>query len=347
MNPRISVIIPVYNVELYLRQCLDSVVNQTYRNLEIIVIDDGSPDRCGEICDEYAARDDRVRIIHKGNAGVSAARNDGMRIASGEWITFVDSDDWLDLDYFDRMVSFMPQEKTDIFCAGGYVVDYFDRQELKYIFETPFLGRGETIQMTLVARTLAQRFGADRKSHPGSVAMCWSKFYRTGFLQENDFCFDVRLHPMEDVLFHLNVYSKAAVIGGCTCIGYHYRQDVGSSSRKRFNQSWPEMFYTCVNCIADFVKAYTKSDFLECAMYARVIQLSVFFFRCYFCHAENTKSYRIISKEIKEYKKIPIVNRMIHHKSNRYMSKKQILLKYLLKLPMIWPIQIVFRGGLM
>lgn len=347
MNPKVSVIIPVYNVEPYLRQCLDSVVNQTYRNLEIIIVDDGSPDSCGRICDEYAAKDDRIRIIHKKNAGVSAARNDGMKIASGEWITFVDSDDWLDVNYFDRMVSSMPEEKPDIFFAGGYVVDYPDRQELKYIFETSFLNRGETIQTTLVARTLAQRYGTDRKSDSGSVAMCWNKFYKTCFLQENDFCFDVRLHPMEDVLFHLNVYSKATAIGGCICIGYHYRKDVDSAATRRFNPSWPEMFYTCVNNIANFVETHPKRDFLESAMYARVIQLSVFLFRCYFCHAENMKSYRIISKEIKEYKKNPIVNRMLHHKGNRYMTKKQILLKYLLRLPMIWPIQIVFRGGLM
>ena len=105
MEEKISVIIPVYNVEPYLRKCLDSVINQTYRNLEIIIVDDGSPDNCGAICDEYAARDDRVIVIHKKNGGVSAARNDGIRIASGKWITFVDPDDWCEPDYYEMLIS--------------------------------------------------------------------------------------------------------------------------------------------------------------------------------------------------------------------------------------------------
>ena len=95
-TPLVSVIIPVYKVEKYIQQALDSVMNQTYRNLQVILVDDGSPDRCGQICDEYAHRDSRITVIHKENGGVSSARNTGIDMAEGEWITFVDPDDWLD-----------------------------------------------------------------------------------------------------------------------------------------------------------------------------------------------------------------------------------------------------------
>ena len=95
MEPLISVIVPVYKVEAYLPKCLDSIINQTYRNLEIILVDDGSPDGCGAICDRYAEQDSRVRVIHQENAGVSSARNAGLDIMTGEYLTFVDSDDWL------------------------------------------------------------------------------------------------------------------------------------------------------------------------------------------------------------------------------------------------------------
>ena len=96
-QPLLSVIIPVYKVEKYLRQCVDSVINQTYKNLEIILVDDGSPDNCGKICDEYAQKDRRIKVIHQENQGVSAARNLGTKLAQGEYITYVDSDDWLDV----------------------------------------------------------------------------------------------------------------------------------------------------------------------------------------------------------------------------------------------------------
>lgn len=102
---KISVIIPVYNVEKYLRQCVDSIINQTYKNIEIILIDDGSTDSCPVICDEYAVKDDRIKVIHKKNAGVSAARNDGLKEITGDYVTYVDSDDWLDLEAFFKVVS--------------------------------------------------------------------------------------------------------------------------------------------------------------------------------------------------------------------------------------------------
>lgn len=97
--PEISVIIPVYKVEKYIHECVDSIINQTFQNLEIILVDDGSPDRCGEICDEYALKDNRVVVIHQKNAGLSAARNAGISQASGKYICFIDSDDYVSSDY--------------------------------------------------------------------------------------------------------------------------------------------------------------------------------------------------------------------------------------------------------
>lgn len=94
-NEKVSIIIPVYKVEAYIRECLDSVIRQTYKNLEIILVDDGSPDQCGQICDEYAQEDSRIQVIHKENAGVSAARNTGIDAATGTYMIFADSDDVL------------------------------------------------------------------------------------------------------------------------------------------------------------------------------------------------------------------------------------------------------------
>ncbi len=123
MKPLISVIVPVYNVEQYLNKCVDSIINQTYKNLEIILVDDGSPDRCGEICDEYAEKDDRVKVIHKENGGQGSARNMGLDICKGEYIAFVDSDDWIDLDMYECMMSDLLEYAADLSMCNFWIVN--------------------------------------------------------------------------------------------------------------------------------------------------------------------------------------------------------------------------------
>lgn len=119
-EPLISVIIPVYKVEHYLRRCLESVVGQTYKRLEIILVDDGSPDLCGAICDEYAAQDDRICVIHKANGGVSSARNAGLNACTGDWIGWVDSDDWIEPDMFAYMLGAAQAHDADIVVCSRY-----------------------------------------------------------------------------------------------------------------------------------------------------------------------------------------------------------------------------------
>lgn len=109
----VSVIIPIYKVEKFLRICLESVINQTYKNLEIILVDDGSPDNCGEICDEYASKDSRIKVIHKENGGLSDARNAGIEVATGEYITFVDSDDFLFLNMVEILYQLCKKNRAE------------------------------------------------------------------------------------------------------------------------------------------------------------------------------------------------------------------------------------------
>lgn len=121
-NSLISIIIPVYKVEKYLRKCVDSVINQTYKNLEIILVDDGSPDNCPQICDEYASKDKRIKVIHKPNGGVSSARNAGLDIAKGEFIQFVDSDDYIGENLTFDLYSSIMQFNTDIAISGLTII---------------------------------------------------------------------------------------------------------------------------------------------------------------------------------------------------------------------------------
>lgn len=116
--PELSIIVPVYKVEKYLPKCIDSILAQTFRDFELILIDDGSPDNCGAICDEYAARDSRIKVIHQENAGVSAARNAGLDIATGTFLGFVDSDDWIEPEMYETMIATAKEKQVDVVVCG-------------------------------------------------------------------------------------------------------------------------------------------------------------------------------------------------------------------------------------
>src|SRR5690554_2285343 len=124
-NELISIIVPVYNVEQYIEKCMVSILSQTYRNIEIILIDDGSTDNSGNLCDTYSAIDPRVKVIHKKNGGISSARNSGLEVAMGEYIGFVDPDDWIETNMYESMYSNIKRNNSEI-CICNYIIDGSD-----------------------------------------------------------------------------------------------------------------------------------------------------------------------------------------------------------------------------
>ena len=133
-NPAISIIIPVYNAENYLRRCIESVLSQSFTDFELILMDDGSKDKSPQICDEYASQDTRVQVIHKANGGVSAARNDGLDIAKGEYVTFIDSDDWVEREYLQSLYD----KRSLDFVIGSFINEPSGKQ--RKINEYTFIG---------------------------------------------------------------------------------------------------------------------------------------------------------------------------------------------------------------
>ena len=116
--PKISIIVPIYNVEKYLDKCVSSILNQTFTDFELLLVDDGSPDRCGEMCDEYAKKDSRVKVIHRKNGGLSAARNSGIDAACGKYIGFIDSDDYIEENMYEHLYDVITKYDADIACGG-------------------------------------------------------------------------------------------------------------------------------------------------------------------------------------------------------------------------------------
>ena len=197
MNPNLSVIVPVYKVEPYIRQCLDSLVNQTYQDMEIIVIDDGSPDNCGAICDEYAAKYPQMRVIHKRNAGLSAARNQGIEMARGKWIAFVDSDDWCETDYYEKLLHAYDNNTSLSVCGVHYKRLRTKTAEDVYIKPLRSRKKNET-KKTYILYLLAI---------DGRMYSSVNKLYQAKFAKECHF--DESLNFAEDTKFVLDYLNLA------------------------------------------------------------------------------------------------------------------------------------------
>lgn len=146
---KISIIVPVYNVEKYLKRCMESLLNQTYSNLEIILIDDGSTDLSGQMCDEYANADNRVKVLHQRNAGQAVARNRGLDIATGEYIGFVDSDDSCDLSMYAHMVDYLEKKQLDVVICGRFAIRGDEKTPFYYYDENRILDINEIRQLIL------------------------------------------------------------------------------------------------------------------------------------------------------------------------------------------------------
>ena len=203
----VSIIIPVYNVAKYLPQCLDSVINQTYSNLQIIVVDDGSTDNSGKICDEYAEKDNRITVIHQKNAGAANAKNTGLDNVDGDYVTFADSDDWVELNWIDAMVSAMEKYDVDV------VECSFDRVFVDSVGEGKVYQDGE--------RLTAEEYFKQYNENWVSVIF-WNKLYKATLTK--DIRFRKERRCIDDEFYTYKVVSNAEKMARISDVLYHYRQ---------------------------------------------------------------------------------------------------------------------------
>ena len=182
---KLSIIVPIYNVELYIRRCLDSLVNQTFKNLEIILVDDGSPDDSGKICDEYASQDNRIKVIHKQNGGVSSARNAGLAVVTGDYVCFVDPDDWLALDAYEKLLKHFEQDIDAVF-FGFYIYRSSNDIEAFSPKKVGVVNREEALEQMA-------------KRNYGYEAVTWNKIVKTCITKEHTF--DTELVVTQDAAF--------------------------------------------------------------------------------------------------------------------------------------------------
>lgn len=334
---KISVIIPIYNVERYLRQCLDSVINQTYWNLEILLIDDGSPDHCGGICDEYAQKDNRIRVLHKKNAGVHAAWNDGLEMATGDWVSFVDSDDWVETSMYEKMLSDPRSNEADIIITSGYFWEEDRGQFIRKAFIEPVFFQNGSGKEFLQIRAMIRPKGAKTK---GALSYIWSKLYRTSFIRKVNLKFDpsIRTGMMGDLLFNLDAYEYAGTVLGLDLCGYHYRI-TNTSGTGKFDPERAKKQEHIQEQLFCKVSRGGSSDELRKAVESRCLRDIVHNLqRCYF-HPDNPASRKEVAIGIHEMKRMPYYKEAIYSKDNPYNGFGLRVFQLALRLPWVWQLR--------
>jgi glycosyltransferase involved in cell wall biosynthesis len=226
MNAKISVIVPVYNVEKYLDKCVQSILNQTLNNMEIVLVDDGSTDKSGEIVNFYAEKDSRIKVIHQKNQGVSVARNQGLLVATGEYIAFIDPDDWIDNSMFEKLYCEAIQNDCDVVISCFFREDINNNKSIKIFhpFQSNKLLLKDDIRDDICSQLLMNGF----------FTAVWDKIYRRSFLEK----YKIRMYHdvifREDYFFNMDVFGFAERVKYLPIAFYHYRNTPNSASRKYY-----------------------------------------------------------------------------------------------------------------
>ena len=281
--PKISIIVPVYNVKEYLDECIQSILNQTHKNIELILIDDGSCDGSGKICDKYASSDIRIRVIHKHNEGVSKARNEGINIAKGDYLAFVDADDYLDADCYESLLYLCIEKDADICVSNSCYRDNGVRNDVSQI---RCYKKEEALKELIQYRTSAKE---------SIMCSMWDGIYRRELFREVNFPDDI--HHFEDYFMKVLLINKAASVVTTSCPFYHYRMREGSANHVNINNK----VMSCLKVAESLVEKgvnLTKNQFYD-------IQ-SFFIGQCYFklilSAKPNTEFKSKIRKEIWHHK---------------------------------------------
>lgn len=250
MQPLVSIIVPVYNVEKYISQCIESILSQTYTNIELLCIIDGSPDRSEEICLQYAKKDSRVKVLAKENGGVTSARKYGLEHIHGQWVMIVDGDDWIEAETVEACLCAAQAHHADCISAG-YFREYNTASipTLAFKEETVFQnisGTNEVTQRLLgpIGKQLRNPCNVD------SLSTVWMKLYRTDLIQKGKFIDEREVGYSEDTVFNIYALSNSRCMIYINKCYYHYRKTNDSSVTTKYRDGLAEkkdLFYTILH----------------------------------------------------------------------------------------------------
>lgn len=231
MNPKVSIVVPVYRVECYLERCTQSLVNQTLKEIEIILVDDGSPDKCPQMCDEYAKKDYRVKVIHKQNAGLGMACNSGIEVAIGDYIAFCDSDDYVDVKMYETMYKAALEHHADVVFTGIQTVDENEVvRPMSKPVQKAVLSQRKQIEAYLLDMVASKPSATNDRDIQMSAKVV---LYKREMIEKYHLRFESeRVFISEDLIWHIDVLAHAS----CVCLlpetFYYYYYNTTSLSKK-------------------------------------------------------------------------------------------------------------------
>lgn len=238
-NPLVSIIVPIYNIEKYIGKCVDSICKQTYKNIEVILVDDGSVDNSGKICDEYAVADSRIIVLHKENGGLSQARNSGIDIAAGKYIMFVDGDDWIDSVTVEKAVAASEEKDADL-TMWNYYREYLKKSIPRIIFGSVERTFSEA-DIKVLRRRIIGPIGDELKnpSELYTFSTAWGKLYKKEIIDNHSLAFvdHSLIGSSEDILFNIQFFAFAKKAVYLNDVFYHYRKDNESSITNKYNHA--------------------------------------------------------------------------------------------------------------
>lgn len=299
--PKISFIVPVYNVEKYIHQCIDSILNQTLRDFELILVDDGSPDNCPQICDEYAVIDSRVKVIHTENAGVSEARNTGIEYASGDWVYFVDSDDWIELNAAE--VLYNDAIKMDVDCVMSDCKKCYDNRDTVriYQFSKEFFTSDKATIQNIQKYMLCHRYSPYYSPNTSNgYASPWGKFVKLAILKDNNIRFDPYAKGVfDDGVYSLYLLDYVKKFYYNRKHTYNYRI-VGNSLTHAFKVNAMEIMKYNYELVDKFIKETNKDSSFKQAEDCRRVSFFASYLSKYYFNPNNNMTNKQVKEKLKD-----------------------------------------------
>lgn len=330
----VSFVVPIYNVQKYVRKCIESMSKLTDNRIEIILIDDGSTDGSSEICDFYAKQDSRIKVIHQLNQGVSVARNVGIDNSHGRWICFVDGDDWIETSFMNDLNDYLTTENDIIFFK--FVEDHGNTRII-----TP--GYGDEAEEVISDFAYIQRSTLNRHLCKYYVASPWAKVFCREFLIRNELKFVTGLKKAQDTLFVLQAYGKAEKGLFINKVLYDYNVHMESVSR-RFNLEVVEIHNQLIKELYRVVKDTKKGqkelyDQLQVAIY-RYLMASI---QVNFCHVDNPAGFSQRKRDFEKAKQLKVYRRAIRMADMSSCRFVERVLAQLIKWDLFLIIDILFH----